>query len=130
MVKGFAVSFNVGDTVFLQTGQPGVVVGRKEGTNELIVQKEGERFEKTRSRGFINGLSPEQRDNFNHIMDDIRKLENPRDRVSKLHSQIEKMSLDPRLHMITRYLEGELAHIMNTHAIQPKEYYVDETDLR
>lgn len=123
------MNFRVGDAVFDQAGRPGVMTGRNE-QNQLIVERQGEAYEKARRRGFINGLTQDQRTKFNEVMDKVFELKDPKARVSELTTKLDELKLDPRNHIVTRYLQGELTHIMNTEGIQPRTYKVDESNIR
>lgn len=120
----------IGDTVFSVGGRPGVVLSKDNLTKELRIQKQGKAFETMRKRGFINGLVPKDREKFNNVMDEISKIEVPKEKVSKLREKINEMKEDPRLHVVVRYLEGEMIHYINTWQLQPREYTADEATIR
>lgn len=123
------MSFRVGDTVFDQMGRPGVMTGRDE-QSQLIVERQGETYEKARRRGFINGLTTDQRTKFNEVMDKVLEAKDPKERVNQLTNKLEELKVDPRNHIVTRYLQGEFTHIMNTEGIHPRTYKVDEFNIR
>ena len=120
----------IGDTVFDRAGHPGVVVARNPKNESLTVQRKGEKLEKTRRIGFINGLEPKDRKTFDSLITEIKKEKDPRNRVIKLQAKVDELKLDPRNHVVTRYLEAELAHIMNTEKINPREYTVPQESIR
>lgn len=123
------MSFSIGDTVFDKLGRPGVVLGRDEQAR-LVVEREGENYEKARRRGFVNGLPAENREQFNKIIDEVLQIKDGNEKVAKLTEQIETLKVDPRNHAVTRYLESELIHVMNTEGIQPRQYKVSELSIR
>lgn len=123
------MSMRIGDTFFDHLGRPGLVTGRDD-RNRLQVETKGENYDKARGRGFINGLEAEQRQQFNEVMDQIFALKDPREKVGKLSEKIDELKNDPRNFVVTRYLESELTHLMNTEGIQPKVYLVDEYFVR
>ncbi len=123
------MGFKVGDSFFNRDGYPGVILGREQKTEALIVEKEGPNFDKTRKLGYINGLSPQERGEFESIITEMRERQDPRERVSWLHDKIDTMKMDPKQQVLTRYLEGEMAHIMNSEGISPRVYTIDETKV-
>lgn len=123
------MGFKVGDRYFNRDGYPGVILGRDQKTEALIVEKEGPNFDKARNIGYINGLNPQERGEFEKIITEVREKKDPRERVAMLQSAVEQIRDDPRKHVLTRYLEGEMSHIMNTEGINPRIYTVDESKL-
>ena len=120
------MSLKVGDTFFSRNGQPGVVVGRNPKTDRLEVEREGPRYEKARSYGFINGLSPAERKDFEAIVEEARQSSNPKERLAKLQSKVEESQMDPKRQVVSRYLEGEISHLMHSESIHPQVFEVDE----
>ena len=118
----------VGDNYFARDGRPGVVVDRDPKSGKLVVENQGEQFDKSRSYGYINGLSQTERQEFRKIIDQAREKEDPEERISTLQRQIEELQVDPKKQALTRYLEGELSHLMYTEAVFPRTYKVDEQD--
>lgn len=123
------MSVAIGDTVFDAIGRPGVVIGRDD-KKQLIVEREGENFEKTRARGFINGIENQPREDYNQIIKDVRELKSPRERLQVLGEKVEDLQKDPRNYLLVRYLEAEMTHIMNSENIQPRTFRVDESSVR
>lgn len=123
------MGFQVGDTIFSRAGKPTVLTGRNEGNGELQVQAEGEKIAETKKRGYINGLNPEERVQFNEIIDKMRTIPEPEKRLEELQTKIDEIKADPRQRILTRYLSSEMAHLMNTHRIAPKEYKVPEWEV-
>jgi hypothetical protein len=123
-------SIFVGDTLFNADGRPGVVVGKNRQEGDLLIQRQGEQFDAARRRGYINGLPPEGRKQFNEIIDKLLNIEDSKEKVSVLSAKIQELKEDPRNHLLTKYLEGELAYLMNSSGIFPKEYKISETDIK
>jgi hypothetical protein len=123
------MGFKVGDNYFNRDGYPGVIVGRDQKTEALIVEKEGPNFDKARNIGYINGLSHQERGEFETIITEMREKKDPRERVAFMQNLVEEMRSDPRKQVLTRYLEGEMAHIMNSEGISPRIYKVDDSKL-
>lgn len=115
-----------GDIVYSSKGKPGLAIGREELSNKLIVENQGEGYEKARKYGFINGMKPSERADFVKIIDKVKAMEDPKDRVSEIVSQIKELSADPKNMQLVRYLEAEQAHIMFNEGISPRTYSIDE----
>ncbi|RYZ79673.1 MAG: hypothetical protein EOP04_27300 [Proteobacteria bacterium] len=93
----------------------------------MKIATSGPEYEKGRRYGFINGLEPDQRKEFETIIDSMRDQAGTRERVDFLHQQIETLKEDPKRGVLTRYLQGEMAHIMNSEGLSPRIYTIDET---
>ncbi|MBC7658497.1 MAG: hypothetical protein H7249_02185 [Chitinophagaceae bacterium] len=117
----------VGDSLFNREGTAGFVAGRDPKKETLQVAISGPEYEKGRRYGFINGLEPNQRKEFEVIIDNMRDRKGSRERVDFLQDQIETLKADPKRGVLTRYLQGEMAHIMNSEGIAPRIYSIDET---
>lgn len=120
----------VGDTVFDRSGHPGVIVSQDPATETVKVQRQGEKFEKTRRSGYINGLNPKDRKSFEGIISEVKQQKDPKEKVKMMQEKIAELKLDPRNHIVTRYVEGEMAHIMNTEKINPREFTVSTDSVR
>ncbi len=120
------MTHRVGDSIFRTQGVPGVVTEVNPVSGELTVATKGNQVDDLKRRGYINGLSPQDRGRFNQVVDEVRELEDPHARVQLLTSKLTELSQDPRNHILVRYLKAELSHTMNTHQIYPQEYRIDE----
>jgi hypothetical protein len=118
------------DIVFDTQGRAGVVTGNNKDTGELIVQRDGPVFEAARRRGVVNGLSQQERHDLNQVMDEVGGIPDPGKKAEALQERIDKLKQDPRQHVVTRYLEGQLVHIMMTEGVHPKEYRIQEGEAR
>ncbi len=123
------MGFKVGDSYFNRDGYPGVILDRDQKTDQLIVEKDGPNFNKTRNIGYINGLSPQERGEFESIITKVRENKDPRERVAMLQGVVEQLQNDPKKQVLSRYLEGEMSHIMNSEGISPRIFKIDETKL-
>ena len=116
----------IGDSLFNRNGNSGFVVARDPNKQTLDVAQSGPEWEKGRRYGFINGMEHEQRKEFEAVIDEVRKFDDSKERVDFLHKQIETLKEDPKRGVLTRYLQGEMAHIMNSEGISPRIYTIDE----
>ena len=64
------------------------------------------------------------------VLDEVGGIPDPEEKVRALSEKIDQLKMDPRQHVVTRYLSGELAHIMMTERVRPREYSSDELEVR
>ncbi len=120
-----------GDAVFIRTGIPAVVKERNDITGKLILETDGAKIKEDMRHGYINGLSAENREEFNSILDSVKDDNtDPQERAERLQTKLTELEEDPRKLPLTRYLRAEMVHIMNTYNIKPNEYAVHESKLR
>ncbi|MFW7377614.1 MAG: hypothetical protein ACOH5I_02245 [Oligoflexus sp.] len=120
------MTYQRGDLIFSRNGQPGMVMDRKPVDQSLIVQQHGEDYEKSRKYGYVNGLSPAERQDYQVAIDEARKESSPNLRVESLRKKITDLQFDPSRQVLKRYLEAEMAHIINSENIRVDQYEVDE----
>lgn len=124
------MQYRVGDAVFNNAGQPGIVKDKLVSTGEVVVQPQSETLKVVQKRGYINGLSVEERKDYNEVMDKIRELDDPTKKVEELGTQIgQKRMGDAKSRLVAKYLDAQMQHIMLTNNIQNREYTVDEMKL-
>lgn len=124
------MSTRIGDAVFFPSGKPGVVTNRTPETGKVTVEAQPDFVRNSLRNGYINGLSIPQRQEFMAFMDKVKETPDPELRMEQLQAKINELNTDPRNHVLTRYLTGEMAHIMYTADIKPKTYEVDPFRLR
>lgn len=128
-----SVRINVGDPIFSKRGDPGVVVNKNESTQSIQVESRSELVEDTFRHGYIKGLDPQMRQQFNKIMDDITEIGDAKTKMLALQKTIESMEKDEEVFLETRslvnYLKSELFHIMQLNNISPQEYEVPYYEL-
>ncbi len=120
------MSHRIGDTIFTAQGLPSVIVGRSPDGAHLHVQSHGEAIDATKKRGYINGLTENERGRFNEIIDVARRESDPNMRIEKLREQIDVLKADPANFALVRYLEAEVSHTMITNGIKPRVFSVPE----
>ena len=123
------MTYRVGDASFTRDGRASVVVSRDKAQGSVEVEKEGERFNKTRRIGYINGLNKQDRTDFNEVVKEVREQETPKDRLEYLQKTIADIGDDPKKRILKRYLEGEMTFLMNSTGVKPKTYPVQVDQL-
>lgn len=124
--EGAAVEFRIGDAVFNHAGQPGIVADKRIETGEIVVKPQADTLKQVQKRGYINGLTPEQRRDFEEVMEKIGELENPEKKVEALNTQIDQLRMgDGKARVVAKYLDSEKQHLMATNHIENKLYVLD-----
>jgi hypothetical protein len=116
------MSMRVGDSIFLPRGDIAVITehDKNQGTFKMSADPG---VAKANSRhGYINGMSPEQRQDLMTLMDRVKEIEDPKERVSEMRKKLEELRADPRQWQMSRYVESEMAHMMNMFNIKPTTY--------
>lgn len=124
------MSIRVGDPVFLRGGiQPGYVKQKDKEKLTLTVTSEG--VDEHARHGHIKGLEPAERKKFNADMDEVQTLRDPAAKVQLLQTKIDQYEKLGHLEdiRISEYLKGEMAHIMFTNSISPREYRLKDLTL-
>ena len=117
--------FNPGDMIFTRDGRPGLITGRRD-TGHVIFETRGEKLDKARKHGLVNGLKVEERQEFDAIIKEARQEELPENRLQKLQQKVEEMGVDPKKWALKRYLSGEMSYIMSSEGVHPQNYEIDE----
>lgn len=120
------MGLGVGDVIFQQNGRPAVIQKRDEETGNLTVETKGQAYESRRKAGFVNGLKGTDRQSYDSIIQESKKIKEPVQRVQFLQDQITKLKDEPGKNnlQLTRYLENEVGHLINSEGIQPRTFEI------
>ena len=125
------MSIRIGDSVFIRNGTPAVVKDRDELSGNLTLDTDQAEMQNAVRHGFINGLSQQDRDDFNAVLDEVKDESlDPAQRVETLKEKLAEIETDPSRHMLATYVRSEMMHIMNSHGIRPREYSIHESKTR
>ena len=122
------MKYDVGSMVFDRIGRPGVVVKRNS-DGSAVAEKSGERFEQAKLNGFINGLNPTDRKDFNQVSAEVRQRKIPEEKVAFLQEKVEQLRQDPTRWVLKRYLESEMAFIMKSEGNHPPDFVFTDKDI-
>ena len=122
------MKYDVSNWVFNRDGKPGVVIARNE-DGTATAQTSGKKYDEARAVGFINGLKGSNREAFNTIIREVRQEQYPERRVEILKDRIDHLKSDPKNRVLKRYLESEMAFIMNSEGVHPPTFEFDESDI-
>lgn len=123
-------SIRPGDMIFDRVGRPAVVTKLDQEKDQIVLERQGQNFDKARAKGILNGLTVEDRSEFDEVMAEVRADGDPKKRIQAINERLEELRSDPKKFMIVRYLEGEMSHIMNTEKLHPRQYRVDIDSIR
>ena len=126
------MSLKIGDPVFNVQGQAGLVSAKEQRTGKTVVNTDRAELQSGIRHGYLKGLDPKEREAFNQIMDAVKAMPKPEDRVAELKTKIDTMEAGQQstdgLKML-RYLKSEFFHLMQTQHVNPSTYTVDELNL-
>ena len=120
------MSFRIDDPIFDRKGEPGVVSGVNKISQKMRVDQQETR--KATRHGYIKGLSPKLRREFNSLMDDVKGLESSKGKIEKLQGKIRELEehSSPQNQVLIGYVKAELAHIMHSSNYSPRSFTVSE----
>ena len=125
------MSIRVGDSVFIRNGQTGIVKARNDASGTLTLDTDLKTVQQETRNGFLNGMTPETREEFNKILDGVKGgTEEPKERVEALQKILGEIEEDPTRHALAGYVRSEMLHIMNTHGIKPRQFSMHESKAR
>lgn len=122
------MTVNIGDTLFARNGKPAVVINKS--SSKVDVSQNKATLKYATRHGYVNGLSPKDRLQFNEILDTSKSKEDPRDRIASLKEHIDKLREDPRNFLLTSYLTAELGHLINTYGIKQTEFSINIDQIK
>jgi len=119
------MALRVGDSAFTREGRPAAIKNRDPNSSQLTLSLKKADISDATRHGYINGLSKESRVNFNKVMDNLKKIEDPKERVGQMKLQLDQIEQDPQNYNLAKYLRSEMMHIMNSYGIKPTEFTID-----
>jgi len=116
------MSLRVGDTMFLPRGETAVITDFDRNSNSFKVSAEPGLNKESRRHGYINGISKEDRSSLMNLLDRVQEIDDPKERIGELRKKLDELSADPHQWQMARYVESEMAHMMNMFGIKPTTY--------
>lgn len=108
---------------------PGVVVERRDDGN-VVVDTEPMTLNKYHRYANTTGLTEQEKGKFNEILDNIYTKENDVEKINDIQQNIDQLKADPLNQKIVQYLRNQQAHLIRTAKELPRNYMVDETNLK
>lgn len=122
---------NIGDLV-PKAGiytEPGVVIERKE-NGHVVVDTEPLSVNKYHRYTNTTGLSENEKNEFNSILDQIYAKEATTDRINDIQKEIDRLKVDPKTRNIVQYLRNQQAYLARETKELPQRYEWDEAQIR
>jgi hypothetical protein len=116
------MALKVGSVTFSINGAPGVIKNLDQERKEYTIDTDREAVRKIHRHGYINGLSVEERESFNKVVDEVSAVEDPKEKIEKMQKIVEESRLDSKNLRMTRYLESELFHQMQILNLSPRYF--------
>ena len=121
----------IGDFV-LKAGiytNPGVVVEKKE-DGTVIVDTEPDMIKQYHRHTNTTGLTPDEKQRFNEIMDNVIRADQNSDRINQLQSTIDTLKSDPTHKKVVEALRNEQAQLIRISRELPRVYAYDGNQIR
>ncbi len=118
---------NIGDIVSRSGNytEPGVVIERRvDGT--VLVDTEPTAVSQFHRHTNTTGLSEEEKNQFNGILDQIYQKPNDIERINDIQNEIDKLRLNPSSQNVVRYLRNQQAFLIREARGLPRMYQTDE----
>ncbi len=122
---------NIGDYV-PKSGiytNPGVIVEKKD-DGTVKIDTEPMSINKFHRYTNTTGLSENEKNVFNDILDQIYTKENDIDKINDIQLEIDKLKADPGSRNVVQYLRNQQAHLIRNAKGLPREYSADGAKLR
>lgn len=107
----------------------GVIVEKKE-DGTVVIDTEPMAINKYHRFTNTTGLSLEDKQMFNDILDEIYQKKDNVERINDIQLSIDKLQVNPERHKLVQYLRNQQAHLIRQAKQLPRSYNWDETDLR
>lgn len=120
------MSFQIRDPIFSHTGEPGIVKEYRKNQEELVIDSKSEQVQKQLRHGYIKGMAPNMRVEFDQFMDKVKATQDPKSKVNMLQERIKSLEKEstPNSQILIGYLRSELAHVMHLNQYYPRHYEI------
>lgn len=122
---------NIGDLVSkagIYTA-PGVVVEKKPDGNVLI-DTEPMSVNKYHRYANTTGLSEDEKNEFNRILDEIYAKEDQSQRINDIQREIDRLKPDPKTRNVVQYLRNQQTFLVRETKQLPQQYEWDESRIK
>ena len=109
--------------------KPGVVTEKKD-DGIVVIDTDPELIKKYHRYSNVSGLTAEEKDKFNGIMDEVMGNENNADRINMLQDKIDTLRADPGSVKVVSTLRNEQAQLIRHARELPRVYAVEQDKLR
>ena len=125
------MSFNIKDPLFGFSGEPGIIRKFDKNSGRVVVDNKKEDVNHELRHGYVKGMTPEQKHDFNTFMDQLKTVENIDEQVQLLQKKVSELTSDinPNSSILLGYYKSELSHLMHTSNYIPRYYKIDPTKV-
>ncbi|MCB9229329.1 MAG: hypothetical protein H6618_06935 [Deltaproteobacteria bacterium] len=125
------MSFKVNDPVFNGVGEPALVRKVDKASQKTELDQDQQMVRQAFRHGYLKGMEPETRLDFNSFMDEIGNETEPSKKAERLQEKITELedNFSPKNYLLLNYLKAELSHIMNTYHYHPRIFSVRDDGL-
>jgi len=109
--------------------EPGVIVEKKEDGN-VVVNTEPMRVNQFHRYSNTTGLSEEEKNEFNRILDEIYAKQDDTERINDIQTEIDRMKMDPQKRNIVQYLRNQQSFLIRSAKRLPQSYQWDEAQIK
>lgn len=109
--------------------KPGVVTEKKE-DGTLVIDTNKEAIDKYHRHSNTNGLSLEEKDRFNGVMDEVMTIEKNDERLNHLQTAIDDLKKEVGSKKLVDSLRNEQSQLIRISRELPRVYNFDEHELR
>ncbi len=106
------------------------VITEKKDDGTVVVDTEPMTVNKYHRFTNTTGLSLEEKEVFNGLLDEIYKKPNDVEKINDIQIQIDKLNLLPKNHRVVQYLRNQQAHLIRKAKQLPRNYSFAEDKLR
>ena len=104
--------------------KPGVIIEKKD-DGTLVIDTDPTVISEYKKYGDVTGLPPEQKAQFNDILDNVYSQDNAGEQVNLLETKINELRLDPTKADLVINLRGEQSKLIRESKALPRVYSVD-----
>lgn len=109
--------------------KPGVIMEKRE-DGTVVIDTDGDAIKKYHRHTNTSGLTPDEKDKFNNIMDEVMQGEKNADRINLLQGKIDGLKTDPVNKKVVETLRNEQAVLIRMSRELPRVYNYDVDKLR
>ena len=108
---------------------PGVVMEKKE-NGDLVVNTDPNAIKQFHRHSVTNGLTPEDKERFNVIMDEVMSLKSNPDRINTLQTFVDDLKADSDSKKVTNALKTEQAQLIRMSKELPRVYVTSPDKIK
>lgn len=105
--------------------EPGVVVGQKS-NGDYIVSTDKDAVAYYHRYTNTSGLSPDEKDEFNTILDQIYQNTDDKDKINGIQHEIDRLKVDPSKKKMIHYLKNQQSHLIRSTKTLPNVYTINQ----